>query len=115
MQRFVLTAAMSGLPTHNFDVAVLAAGCSVSLKELALETIHGRIFAQSAAARIDEGLGIDMLVTSSERGFVQGVAPVQNNRTGQCKDQSFSSNSNAYIMTVEIGQLLVLYYHIGLA
>lgn len=75
----MLTAATSGLPTLYCEVAVLAAGCGISLKKLAPETIHGRIFAQSAAADSNEWLGIDMLVTSSKRGLLQGVAPVQNN------------------------------------
>lgn len=75
---FVLTAATAGLPALNRDVAVLTAGCSIRLEELALETIHCRIFAKSAAAGINKWLWIDVLVTGSERGVFQGVAPVQN-------------------------------------
>lgn len=54
MQRCVLTAAAFGLPTLYCDVAVLAADCNISLNKLTLDTINCWIFAQSAAAGINE-------------------------------------------------------------
>lgn len=100
--RFVLTAATTGLPSLDCDVAVLAAGSSISLKKLALETIHCRVFAQSAAAGIDKRLRVDVLVTCSERGLLQGVAPVENitkkqqqkNRKKEIYNVEFPSKNN---------------------
>lgn len=55
---------------------MLAAGCSVGLKELALEAIHCRVFAQSTIAGAYEWRWVDVLVASSERGSLQDVTPV---------------------------------------
>lgn len=55
---------------------MLAAGPGIGLQELALETIHCGVFAQSAYAGTYKGLWFDVLVASSEGSLLQDITPV---------------------------------------
>ena len=56
---------------------MVAAGPGIGRQELALETIHCRVFVQSAYAGRYEGLCHEVLVASSEGSLLHNVTPVQ--------------------------------------
>ena len=58
-----------------------AAGSGVGLKELAVETVHCWVFAQSVGAGGDVGLGVGVAVAGSEGSLLQEITAVMGERT----------------------------------
>ena len=58
-----------------------AAGPGVSLQELAVETVHCWVFAQSVGAGGDEGLGVGVVVAEGEGILLQELTAVMGERT----------------------------------
>lgn len=74
-----LTAAGRCPPVLHFLVEQ-AAGFDVGLQELALETVHRRVFAQSVGAGFDVGIRLDGAVAGVEGSLLQEITPVMGDR-----------------------------------
>lgn len=62
-------------PVLHCDITLVPAGLDVGLRELALEVIHHRVFAQSLSTGSYVGLWVNVRVASRERSLLQDITP----------------------------------------
>ncbi len=74
--KWVLTAAGLWPPALQSVIAQQAAGSTVGLQELTVETVHRRVSAQRVIAGGDVRLRVDVAVTGSERRLLQEITAV---------------------------------------